>query len=200
MKGRAVAMGRNPDHLVVMPSVQLLVRSTEAEALQAQQELLDMIPQALSLSKLQTLLDFDLSGLPVDGPLPEIALTAGGQWVQQQIITMARDENLSIRELARRTAVSRASFSLAGTPEQIADMCEAWFLGAGADGLSLAPDYLPGSLDGFVDAVVPILQARGLFRTDYEGETLRDNLGLPRPANLFTQNPELGMEPDIWRA
>ncbi len=198
MKARASAFGRNPDELLVIPSVQLLVRSTEAEALQAQEMLLDLVPPALSLSKLQTLLDTDLSGYDIDGPLPDIKLTNGGQWMQQQIILMAREENLTIGQLARRTIVSRASFSMAGTAEQVADMCEQWFTSGGADGFSLAPNYLPGSLDEFVDAVVPILQKRGLFRTDYEGETLRENLGLPRPQNLFVQNPGLGCEPDIW--
>jgi FMN-dependent oxidoreductase (nitrilotriacetate monooxygenase family) len=198
MKARAVAFGRKPAELIVMPSVQLLVRSTEAEARQAQEALLDLVPEALSLSKLQTLLDFDLAGYPLDGPLPDIRLTNGGQWVQQQILATAREENLSIRQLARRTVVSRASFSMAGTPEQIADMCQDWFLEGGADGFSLAPNYIPGGLDEFVDAVVPILQARGLFQTDYAGETLRDNLGLARPANTFAENPHLGAEPDIW--
>lgn len=199
MKARAAAFGRDPDHLLVMPSVQLLVRSSEAEARHAQEELLDLVPSALAVSKLQTLLDMDLSDCPLDGPLPEVGLTQGGQWVQRQVIAMAREENLSIRQLARRTVVSRASFSLAGTPEQVADMCQSWFMEGAADGLSLAPNYLPEGLDEFVDAVVPILHARGLFRTDYEGETLRANLGLPRPLNAFAENPDLGAEPDIWR-
>ncbi|MHB8284878.1 MAG: LLM class flavin-dependent oxidoreductase [Caulobacteraceae bacterium] len=198
MKARAVAFGRDPAGLLVIPSVQLLVRSTEAEALQAQEALLDLVPHSLSVSKLQTLLDADLSGYDLDGPLPDISLTNGGQWVQQQIVAMASDEHLTIRQLARRTVVSRASFSMAGTPEQIADMCEQWFLEGGADGFSLAPNYIPAGLDEFVDAVVPILQARGLFHTDYEAETLRENLGLPRPANSFVVNPDLGCEPDIW--
>jgi N-acetyl-S-(2-succino)cysteine monooxygenase len=119
--------------------------------------------------------------------------------VQQQIIKMANDENLTIEKLAQRVSVSRASFSLSGTPEQIADMCETWFLERGADGFSLSPNYLPGALDDFVDQVVPILQQRGLFRSDYEGATLRENLGLPRPVNAFVANPGLGVEPEMWR-
>jgi len=177
----------------------LMVRSTEAEARRAEEELLDLISPALALSALQLQLGFDLSGLSPQDRLPEVALTNGGQWVQQQIIAMARKENLTIGELARRVAVSRASFALASTPEKVADMCENWFRSGGADGLSLAPNYLPGALEDFVDQVVPILRRRGLFRSDYEGSTLRDNLGLPRPQNLFVANPQLGGEPDMWR-
>jgi FMN-dependent oxidoreductase (nitrilotriacetate monooxygenase family) len=198
MKRRAASFGRDPAKLLVIPSVQLMVRATEAEARQAEEELLALIPEALSLRSLQMQLGFDLTGYSPQDKLPEIPLTNGGQWVQQQVIKMARDEDLTIGQLARRVTVSRASYSLAGTPEAVADMCEAWFRGGGADGFSLSPNYLPGALEDFVDQVVPILQKRGLFRTDYEGATLRDNLGLPRPPNSFVVDPSLGHEPEIW--
>jgi alkanesulfonate monooxygenase SsuD/methylene tetrahydromethanopterin reductase-like flavin-dependent oxidoreductase (luciferase family) len=190
--------GRDPDHLLVIPSVQLMVRSTEAEAKRAEEELLALIPPALTLRTLQLQLGFDLSGYSPDDKLPEIPLTNGGQWVQQEIIAMARAGNLTIGELASRVTVSRASFALAGTPESVADMCETWFRERAADGLSLSPNYLPGALEDFVDQVVPILQKRGVFRTEYEGRTLRDNLGLPRPQNAFVLDPELGDEPSMW--
>lgn len=199
MKQRASAFGRDPAKLLVIPSVQLMVRSTEAEAKRADEELLALIPEALALRTLSLQLGFDLSGYSPDDQLPEIPLTNGGQWVQQQVIAIARAESLTIGALARRVSVSRASFSLSGTPEQIADMCETWFLQGGADGFSLSPNYLPGALDDFVDQVVPILQKRGLFRTDYEGATLRDNLGLERPENRFVLDPALGNEPNMWR-
>jgi FMN-dependent oxidoreductase (nitrilotriacetate monooxygenase family) len=198
MKQRAAGFGRSPDHMLVIPSVQLMVRSTEAEAKRADEELLSLIPSALALRTLSLQIGYDLSGHDPQGMLPEIPLTNGGQWVQHQIIKMARDENLTIEKLAQRVSVSRASFSLSGTPEQVADMCETWFLERGADGFSLSPNYLPGALDDFVDQVVPILQKRGLFRTDYEGATLRENLGLPRPVNAFVANPALGVEPGMW--
>ncbi|MDE1150847.1 MAG: LLM class flavin-dependent oxidoreductase [Azospirillaceae bacterium] len=198
MKQRAAGFGRNPDHVLVIPSVQLMVRSTEAEAKQAAEELLDMVPTALALRTLQMQLGADLSDYGPNDKLPDLALTNGGQWVQQQIIKMARDEDLTIGQLARRVVVSRASYSQAGTPEQIADMCELWFREGGADGFSLSPNYLPDGLEDFVDQVIPILQKRGLFRTDYEGATLRENLGLPRPENAFVANPSLGSEPSMW--
>jgi hypothetical protein len=118
--------------------------------------------------------------------------------VQQQLVAMARAENLNLGQLARRATVSRASFSMAGTPEKVADTLEAWFRANAADGFSLSPNTLPGGLDDFVDQVVPILQRRGLFRTEYSGSTLRENLGLPRPENSFVADPSLGHEPDMW--
>ena len=198
MKARAAAFGRDPAHLLVIPSVQLLVRSTEAEAKAADAELLALIPEALAWRTLQMHLNFDLSDYGPDDLLPEIPLTNGGQWVQQQLVAMARAEHLTLGQLARRATVSRASFAMSGTPEQVADTLEAWFVGKAADGFSLSPNYLPGGLEDFVDQVVPILQRRGLFRSDYAEGTLRDNLGLARPENSFVANPALSHEPDMW--
>ncbi len=140
----------------------------------------------------------DLSHCSPDDTLPEIATTEGGQWVQEQIVKMAREDKLTIRELARRAVVSRASLVRAGTPEQIADFCEEWFRAGAADGFSITPNYLPENLNEFVEEVVPVLQVRELFRTDYEPGTLRDNLGLERPANSYSLDPLLGTEPRIW--
>jgi FMN-dependent oxidoreductase (nitrilotriacetate monooxygenase family) len=198
MKARAAAFGRNPDHVAVLPSVQLLVRSTEAEAKRADEELLNNIPDALAWRTLEMQIGASLADYGPDDFMPDLPLTNGGQWVQQQLIAMAKAENLTLGQLARRACVSRASFSMSGTPEQVADTLEAWFRAGAADGFSLSPNYLPGGLDDFVDQVVPILQKRGLFRTEYEGATLRENLGLPRPGNAFAENPELGSEPAMW--
>jgi FMN-dependent oxidoreductase (nitrilotriacetate monooxygenase family) len=198
MKSRAAEFGRDPAQLSVLPSVQLLVRSTEAEARRAEEELLSLIPDALAWRTLQMHLGIDLSGYAPEDALPEIPLTNGGQWVQQQLVAMARAENLNLGQLARRATVSRASFSMAGTPVKVADTLEAWFRANAADGFSLSPNTLPGGLDDFVDQVVPILQRRGLFRTEYSGSTLRENLGLPRPENSFVADPSLGHEPDMW--
>lgn len=198
MRGRAAAFGRNPDHVKVIPSVQLMVRASEAEARRADEELLDLVPEALALRTLSLQLGVDLSHLSVNDRLPDLPETNGGKWVQQQILRMAREEDLPIGLLARRVVVSRASFSYTGTPEQVADLCENWFRAGSADGFSLSPNYQPGVLEDFVDQVIPILQKRGLFRREYEGDTLRENLGLPRPENAFVADPGLGREPDIW--
>lgn len=198
MKQRAAGFGRDPAQFKVIPSVQFIVGGTEEEAKRKQQDLIDLIPDALAIQTLQLQIGADLSHCSPEGPLPEIARTEGGQWVQEQIVKMAREDKLTIRELARRVVVSRASLIRAGSPEQIADFCEEWFRSGAADGFSVTPNYLPENLDEFVDEVVPILQARGLFRTDYEGATLRENLGLERPGNNFCLDPSLGTEPTIW--
>jgi FMN-dependent oxidoreductase (nitrilotriacetate monooxygenase family) len=199
IKAQAQEFGREPAKVLVVPSMQLLVRSTEAEALAAEQELLALIPPALAISRLQLLLGgFDLTGFDLDGALPDIPLASGNRSVQQKIVTMARDEKLTIRALAQRVSVSRTAWSMTGTPEGIADMLQQWFEEKAADGFSLTPPYLPGGFTDFAEQVVPILQRRGLFRAEYEGETLRENLGLSRPARIFNEHPEMGVEPAIW--
>jgi N-acetyl-S-(2-succino)cysteine monooxygenase len=198
IKAQVAAFGRDPGQVFVIPSVQLMVRSTEAEARQAEAELLTLIPPALAWRTLQMQIGFDLSDYSPDDPMPDIPQTNGGQWVQQQLVAMARAEKLTLGELAQRACVSRASFALSGTPECVADMMEDWFRTHGADGFSLSPNYLPGGLEDFVDQVVPILQRRGLFRTEYDGTTLRENLGLPKPVNAFVADPSLSHEPDMW--
>jgi N-acetyl-S-(2-succino)cysteine monooxygenase len=101
------------------------------------------------------------------------------------VLNWAKTENLTIRQLYQRYAGARGQRTLIGTPKQIVDHMQEWFLNRGVDGFLIQAPYLPGGLDDFVDMVVPELQARGLFRTEYEGDTLRDNLGLPRPASRY---------------
>lgn len=199
MKQAAAEFGRDPRHMLILPSIQCTIRSTDAEARRAQDEMQAMMPDGLAISRLQMLLGgVDLSGHAPEDQLPPVPLTAGGQAVQQQIVDMARTEKLSIRALARRVSVSRAALSLVGSPERAADVLEQWFREGAADGFALSPEYLPGGLTEFVDHVVPILQQRGLFRTEYEGTTLREHLGLPRPENGFVAFPERHREPLIW--
>ena len=198
MKNRAESFRRNPDDIKIIPSVQFIIADTETNALRKKKELLELIPEALALQTLQTQLGTDLSGCRPEDQLPDIPKTEGGQWVQEQIVAMARKEKLCIGDLARRVVVSRASLALSGTPEQVADFCEQWYLNSAADGFSISPNYLPGNLNEFVDEVVPILQKRGLFRTEYLEGTFRDNLGLERPRNMFCSDTHLGSEPTIW--
>ncbi len=135
------------------------------------------------IGQLSVLLDFDLTGHPVDGPLPDVgAGTEGGQSRFDMIVTMARREDLTIRQLAARFAASRGHHLVVGTPGDIADEMQAWFESGGADGFNLMPLLLPESLADFVELVVPELQRRGIFRTEYTATTLRGHYGLARPA------------------
>ncbi|WP_239148937.1 hypothetical protein [Streptomyces sp. SID12501] len=118
----------------------------------------------------------------MDGPLPELPLSNQSQTAQQQIYAEARRDNLTIRDLVRRFA--NDDRTVTGTPEQIADHIEEWFHGRAADGFNVTFPYLPGTLSDFAELVVPELRRRGIFRTHYTGTTLRDHLGLPRPARL----------------
>lgn len=100
-------------------------------------------------------------------------------------MALARRDDLTVRQLLRALGGGVGHRILVGTPEQVADDIEAWFRAGAADGFNLMPDVLPEGLETFADTVVPILQRRGLFRTDYAGTTLRDHLGLPRPESRF---------------
>lgn len=195
VKGRLAKYGRNPDHLKIMPGIFPVIGRTEEEAREKFQQIQDLIHPQVGLSLLGGMIGgFDLSQYPLDGPLPELPETNGGKSRQKLITDLARRENLTIRQLYQAIAGARGHRQILGTPEQIADQLEEWFVHGAADGFNIMPPYLPGGLDDFVDLVIPELQRRGLFRTEYEGNTLREHLGLPRPANQFTQkaaHPEL---------
>ncbi|MBD2123640.1 MULTISPECIES: LLM class flavin-dependent oxidoreductase [Trichocoleus] len=194
VKGRLAQYGRNPDHLKIMPGVFPVIGRTEQEAKEKFQQIQDLIHPQVGLALLSGMIGgFDLSQYPLDGPLPDLPETNGGKSRQKLLTDLARRENLTIRQLYQAIAGARGHRQILGTPEQIADQLEEWFVNDAADGFNIMPPYLPGGLDEFVDLVIPELQRRGLFRTEYEGSTLRENLGLPRPTNQFIQAnaPEL---------
>lgn len=182
VKGRLAKYGRSPDHLKIMPGIFPVVGRTPAEARDKYDELQALIDPAVGLHLLgQMIGGIDLSGYPLDGPVPELPETNGGKSRQKLLLAKAAREGLTIRQLYLSIAGARGHWTLVGTATEIADELEAWFRGGGADGFNVMPPYLPGGLDDFAELVVPELQRRGLFRTDYEGRTLRENLGLPRP-------------------
>ncbi len=188
VKERAVKYGRSPDDIKIMPGVFPTIGLTEQEAKQKFQKLQDAIDPQVGLALLGGMLGgFDLSAYPLDGPLPDIPATELAQSRQQLLVNLARRENLTIRQLYQWIAGARGHWQIFGTPVQIADRLEEWFLNGAADGFNIMPPYLPGGLEEFVDLVIPELQRRGLFRTEYEGRTLRENLGLPRPTNQFVK-------------
>lgn len=183
LKGRLAAYGRRPDDLKIMPGVAPVVAASEAEARAKHDELQELIPDDVGVALLSSYLSIsDLARYPIDGPLPELPASEGMQSRQALVIEQSRRDKLSIRQLARHFAGARGHWRVLGTPAQIADELEARFEGGAADGFNVMPSYFPGELDAFATLVVPELQRRGLFRTDYEGSTLRDHLGLKRPA------------------
>jgi FMN-dependent oxidoreductase (nitrilotriacetate monooxygenase family) len=190
LKGQLPAYGRSPDELKILPGVLPFIGATEEEAKAKEAEFQNLVLPAVGLGMVQNILRVDLSGYPLDGPLPELPDATdinGGKSRYQLLLDMARREHLTIRQLIHRVTGARGHRTIAGTPVQIADQLEEWFVNEACDGFNIMPPYLPGGLDEFVDLVIPELQRRGLFRSEYTGRTLRDHLGLAEPANRFAQ-------------
>ncbi|ALD98157.1 MULTISPECIES: LLM class flavin-dependent oxidoreductase [Pseudomonas] len=187
IKGRLSAYGRDVDSLKIMPGVFIVVAETEAFAKAKFESFQALVEPQVGVALLGRMLgNFDLSGYPLDGPLPELPLTDSGQRSRQKLLTeLADQENLTLAQLGRRIAGGRGHYSLIGTPEQIADELQRWFEQGAADGFNVLVPHLPGGLEDVAQLLVPELQRRGLFRTEYEGTTLRENLGLQRPAYRF---------------
>jgi len=191
MKKKAQQWGRNPDHLKIMPGLSTVIGSTEAEA-QARFDhlnsfigeggLINQVAQRLGLSVDELDLDAELPWHRI-GPVNEFEKGSHGFLDAQ--INLARSEKLTVRELSRRILVGHRL--LVGTPEQVADTLEEWFLAGAADGFNIMPDSFPSGVEIFVDEVVPLLRKRGIFRHEYSGSTLRDHLGLPYPHSQFEQ-------------
>jgi FMN-dependent oxidoreductase (nitrilotriacetate monooxygenase family) len=183
LKGRLAPFGRRPDELAIMPGFLPVLGGTEKEA-RAKLALLDSwTDQSKVISMLSDRLGHDVSGYDLDGPLPELPASEQLQSRAKLLTDAARRDNLTLRQLAQMVATGRGHYVMCGTPEQIAGRMEQWFREGGADGFNVMPPYFPGGLDDFADGVIPILQKRGLFRTEYEGTTLREHFGLARPAN-----------------
>lgn len=188
VKSRMAKYGRSPDELKIMPGVFPVIGRTEEEAEENKVLLAELIPEEAGISLLSGMISVDLSGYPIDGPLPdlpELDQVNGGKSRFKLLKDLADREGLTIRKLYQRIAGARGHREIKGTPEQIADQMQEWFENGAADGFNIMPPYLPGGLDDFVDQVIPVLQQRGLFRTEYTGSTLRENLGLKRPANTL---------------
>ena len=180
--------GRSPEHIKIMPGIFPVIGKTESEAKEKYDQLQNLIHPKVGLSLLSGLIGgFDLSAYPLDGPVPELPETNLNKSRLQLVNDLARRENLTIRQLYQAIAGARGHYTLWGTPEQIADHLENWFTNDAADGFNIMPPYLPDGLQDFIEQVLPILRSRGLFRTEYEGRTLRENLGLPRPISQFTR-------------
>ncbi|MSO76493.1 MAG: LLM class flavin-dependent oxidoreductase [Alphaproteobacteria bacterium] len=187
VKGRMRVAGRSPDHMKILPGALVVVGDSEADA-RAKRALLDsLVHYASGIASLSIALGHDASGFDPNAPLPPVPETNASKSGRERVMRLARDEGLTLRQLAGRFG-GYAGLSMVGTAKSIADEMEAWLMEEGSDGFNVMFPYLPAGLDDVVDQVVPELQRRGLFRTSYEGTTLRENLGLPRPANRFFKN------------
>jgi FMN-dependent oxidoreductase (nitrilotriacetate monooxygenase family) len=189
VKARMQKLGRARDHLKILPGALVVVGDTVEEARRKRAKLDSLVHYDNAIASLSIALGHDASRFNPDGPLPEIPETNASKSGRERVIELARRENLTVRELAQRLG-GYGGLALVGTPSSIADQMEEWLVTEACDGFNVMFPYLPGGLDDFVDRVVPELQRRGLFRRDYEGTTLREHLGLPRPANRFFADAE----------
>jgi FMN-dependent oxidoreductase (nitrilotriacetate monooxygenase family) len=181
---RIPRFGRSQDQVKVMPGFYPVVAPTASEAQEKYDYLQSLIQKPVGISILEhTIGVHGLDKIPLDGPVPEMADTNGPLSRQRLLLEQARRDKLTFWELCLANAGPRGHALSIGTPTQVADEMEHWFKDGAADGFNVMPAWLPGSLKDFVDLVIPELQRRGLFRTEYEAMTLRQNLGLPRPIN-----------------
>lgn len=186
VKQAVAAAGRNPDTVRVLPGLVPFVGETRAEAQAKFDALQNLVDPSVGIQILTAVLGgkVDLSGFAIDGPVPEIPPSDGMSTFQANLLAEAREEGLSLRELYLRYAAGFGHWRVIGSVKDVADLIEEAFHAEAADGFAISSPMLPGSLRDFATLVVPELQRRGLFRTEYEGETLRDRLGLPRPVRV----------------
>jgi FMN-dependent oxidoreductase (nitrilotriacetate monooxygenase family) len=180
VRRRVAAQRRDPGHVLIWPGLSPVVSSTEAGARARVAELQALVHDDVLRRLVQDNIgDLDFTGIDLDGPVPDIPATNRSESRRELLLDLARKDGLSVRQLGLRMA---GGGFLAGTPEQIVDHMEAWFRGDGADGFNISFPWFPGAAVDFVDQVIPELRRRGLVEDGYAGTTLRDNLGLPRPA------------------
>ena len=185
VKRRMVGCGRSPDHLKVLPGLLVVVAPAHAEAEAKFQDLQELLHPDLGVALLSRRLGYDLTGYPLDKPLPLLPQNKVVGSRSDMITSWSKDGTTTLRELYQRFASSRGHSSVIGTPAEVADVMENWFTTAACDGFNVLPPYFNGGLEDFVDLVVPELQRRGIYRTAYEGKTLRENLRLPQPVSRY---------------
>jgi FMN-dependent oxidoreductase (nitrilotriacetate monooxygenase family) len=187
LKRRVVAAGRDPEHVVILPGIVPVIGDTQAQARELEAELDRLIGPRYAVAQLAQTLRVDPERLKLDerlpADLPDEDEIEGAKSRYTLIVDWARRDNLTVRELIGKLGGGRGHRTFTGTPVQVADTIQQYFEGGAADGFNIMPAVLPSGIEVFADTVVPILQERGLFRTEYQGTTLREHYGLPRPAS-----------------
>ncbi|MFB4391042.1 MULTISPECIES: LLM class flavin-dependent oxidoreductase [unclassified Pseudomonas] len=192
MKQRARAWGRDPEQLKIMPGLSTVIGSTEAEAQARFDRLNAYLGENTLAQQIAFRIGIPLAELDLDAELPwqrigPVSEFKGSHGFLEAQLNLARREKLSVRQLSRRILVGHRL--LVGTPEQVADTLEQWFLAGAADGFNIMPDMFPSGVEVFVDEVVPLLRKRGVFRHEYTGTTLREHLGLAHPRSQYEHRP-----------
>ncbi|MFG1291033.1 LLM class flavin-dependent oxidoreductase [Xanthobacter versatilis] len=190
IKKQAQSLGRNPDHVKILPGISPYIGSTEAEAKRLYDEVNDLIQPAYSITQLKQITGVDFTGHPLDAVVSLDAFADAGPARTvasrfQLVVDIVKREKPTLRQLIDRLAGARGHYVVVGTPEKIADEIQLWFEKGAADGFNVMPPWFRGGFDLFTSQVVPILRKRGLFRSQYSGKTLREHYGLPRPQSLY---------------
>ena len=196
VKGRMDRLGRPRDHMKILPAAFVVVGETVDEAKAKRAKLDSLVHYDSAIASLSIAIGRDASKYDPDGPLPEVPETNQSRSARERVVALAQREGLTVRQLAQRLG-GYSGLAFVGTPATIADEMQTWLDGGGSDGFNVMFPYLPGGLDDFVDRVAPELQRRGIYRREYEGTTLRENLGLPRPENRFF--PTEAVRPSVRR-
>jgi FMN-dependent oxidoreductase (nitrilotriacetate monooxygenase family) len=181
IKRRVVAAGRDPSHCKVMPGVFPVVAATHDEAHARLDHLTSFIDEKIAMGTISSRFGHDMSKYPLDGPLPDLPKSELSQSYSRVMFSRARRENLTWRQVYNLMAVGRGFIIPCGSPDEVADVMEEWFRKEACDGFIVTPSDFPTGFNTFTDLVIPTLQKRGIFRTEYQGSTLREHLGLPRP-------------------
>ncbi len=187
VKGRMEKLGRNREYMKILPACFVVIGDTVEGAKAKRAKLDSLVNYANAIASLSIALGHDASKFDPDGPLPEVPESNASKSGRERAIKLAKSENLTVRQLAQRLG-GYSGLAMVGTAKTIADEMEEWLETEGSDGFTVQFPYLPGGLVDFCDQLIPELQRRGIFRREYEGKTLRENLGLPRPTNRYFQN------------
>ncbi len=193
LKGRMAKYGRSPDEIAVLPGVMPIIGASKAEAREKLAKLQSWLTPTNAATLVASRIGYDVSGHPLDGPVPPPPRSEGSRTFSHVLYETALREKMTLRDLYNLTAAARGHWVVCGTPQHIADTLEAWFVARAADGFNILPPYFPGAFADFVDLVVPELQRRGLFRRDYQGNTLRDHFGLARVSAVAEQRRMAGI-------
>jgi len=191
VKNRVISFGRSPDEVFILSGLHIIVGQTEEEANSKYQEIADLVNMEDALKDLSHYFnDIDFSQYPLDEPFPDLGEYAsdGHKSFSDRLKKIAKEENLTLRQLAQRVSTPKGGNTFIGTPLQIADTIQEWFEAEAVDGFIINPGpIMPEGLNDFIDYIIPILQERGIFRTEYEADTLRGNLGLQIPVNRYSE-------------
>jgi len=192
IKRRAAKYGRAPEDIKIMPGLTPVLGATMEQAAANYERLQSLMPDDVALLSLSHISGgLDLTKFPLDGPLPELPPSNAAKARQALIVQTARENNMTLRQIARHTAAGTGHRVIVGTPDYMADEMQKWLEEEAADGFNVVCNHYPRPFEDFCTQVVPELQRRGIFRTEYEGATLRENLGLRKPENRYQRAARL---------